>query len=241
MVVSAVALVLAACSAGSPPVAPRSTSAHRASGSSGPTPRVRLVAAPAQLRRECAAAALRLGFAVPCLTKVPTVAGRAASCPVPFGAMPAPCVSLEGLARYPIFASELNGFDVPAVHVGVGDKAVGHKFIEARLHKYSPSNPCVGAGRLQRLRVGRWTAMEYTCPAGQPRRPARGHAWRRCICRASAARMELPGRRLPGERTWPRGPESCTSRGARELCDAGPGGGPAGAAECVISQAKGRA
>jgi hypothetical protein len=59
---------------------------------------------------------------------------------------------------------ELNGFDVPAGYVGVGGKAVGHLFIEARLHKYSPLSPCIGASRLQLLRVGRWTAVEYSCP-----------------------------------------------------------------------------
>jgi hypothetical protein len=65
--------------------------------------------------------------------------------------MPAPCVGLEGQTRYRIFALELNTFDVPAGYVGVGGKAVGHLFIEARLLKYSPPIPCIGTRRLQLL------------------------------------------------------------------------------------------
>ncbi len=78
--------------------------------------------------------------------------------------MLAPCVGVESLARYPVFALELNSFDVPAGYVGVGGKAVGHLFIEARFHEYSPLSPCIGASRLQLLRVGPWTATEYSCP-----------------------------------------------------------------------------
>lgn len=78
--------------------------------------------------------------------------------------MPAPCVGVESLARYPIFALELNGFDVPVGYVGVGGKAVGHLFIEARLRKYSPPSPCIGGSRLQLVRAGGWTARAYSCP-----------------------------------------------------------------------------
>ena len=157
-------IVMAACSSSSPRAASRSTTPQSPSGSSISPVSVTLAAAPARLRKECVTAAQRLGFAVPCQSKVPTVSGRAASCPVPVGAMVAPCVGREGLAGYLIFAFELNGFDVPAGYIGVGGKAVGHLFIEARPHKFSPDTPCIGAIRIQLLRVGRWMATEYSCP-----------------------------------------------------------------------------
>ena len=75
----------------------------------------RLVPAPSQLGDECVLAATRLGFPVPCPQLVPSLSGRAMSCPRPVGAASTfpPCVGVEGAARYSIFFLAFYGFDAP--------------------------------------------------------------------------------------------------------------------------------
>src|SRR5260370_31900537 len=151
------AVVLAAvCSSGSPQAPPSPS-------------RVKLDAAPGELRSECAAAADQLGFAVPCPDRVPATAGRGMSCPPPSGAMPAPCVALEGLSQYPVFFLEFTGFDVPPEYVGIDDKAMGHVAVEARPQRESPPRPCIGGKRLRNGAVSQWTAAEYGRPKGTHR------------------------------------------------------------------------
>ena len=147
-----------ACSGGAP------RAGESASTRPGSHSRVRLTAAPATLHTDCTTAAHRLGFLVPCPSRVPAVGGQGMSCPPPRGAMPAPCVGLEGQPPYPIFALELSGFDVPSDYVGVDGKANGHLVVEARPKRDSPPHPCIGAKRLGRVTVGHWSATEYTCP-----------------------------------------------------------------------------
>lgn len=163
---SSVALTCGCSSASMPPRSRPSTAAATvASGSpSRPMTPVRLVAAPAELTTECAAAAHRLGFAVPCPTLVPTIGARPASCPAPQGVMPAPCVGYEGVTFNPIFFMELNGFDVPADYVGVDRKPQGHLIVEARRHRDSPPLPCIGGKRLADIRLTRVTAEQFICP-----------------------------------------------------------------------------
>jgi hypothetical protein len=148
-------LFMVACSSGTRHATPSSTRPP-----SGP---VNLVAAPAELRNECAAAANQLGFAVPCPAQVPKAAGRGMRCPVPESAMPAPCVGLEGLPPHPAFGLDFSGFDVPSGYQGVDGKAMGHLYIEARPRGESPPSPCIGARRLGTIAAGRWTANEYSC------------------------------------------------------------------------------
>ena len=62
----------------------------------------KLVPAPGQLRDQCGLAATRLGFPVPCPQLVPSLSGRAMSCPRPVGAASAfpPCVGVDGATQY---------------------------------------------------------------------------------------------------------------------------------------------
>ena len=126
--------------------------------------RVPLIAAPTQLRTDCAEAANRLDFAVPCPSQVPVVAGRGVGCPAPREVMPAPCVGFEGLPAYPVFAWEVTGFDVPRGYVGVDGKAMGHLMVEARPQRDRPPRPCIGGTRLGNVTVVHWTATEWRCP-----------------------------------------------------------------------------
>jgi hypothetical protein len=125
---------------------------------------VSLVPALAELRGQCAAAANRLGFAVPCPTVLPAMGGKGMSCLPPVRAALGPCLGLEGLPPYPVFGLDISGFDVPADYVGVDGKAMGHLSVEARTHLESPPNPCIGGTLLGNVAVGVWTATEFSCP-----------------------------------------------------------------------------
>jgi hypothetical protein len=116
------------------------------------------------LGTQCAAAANRLAFPVPCPLRVPARAGQGMSCPPPYGAMVAACVGLEGSPPYAVFALEVSGFDVPRGYVGVDGKAIGHLIVEARPQADSPPRPCIGGEQLGNVFVGRWTASEWRCP-----------------------------------------------------------------------------
>jgi len=151
-------LVATAACSGDGPRAARAQRALR------PLSRVHLVAAPRRLREDCAAAADRVGFAVPCPSQVPSVGGHGMGCPTPQGVMPAPCVGFEGSPAYPIFALDLSGFDVPRSYVGVDGAARGHLVVEARPLRDSPPLPCIGGQRIGTVPVGRWTAARYECP-----------------------------------------------------------------------------
>jgi hypothetical protein len=152
-----IGIVGAACSSGSQRSTPSSTTRQ-------PAALVNLVPASAELRGQCAAAANRLRFAVPCPTQVPARAGMGMSCPRPQGAALGPCLGLEGAPPYPVFGLDLSGFDVPADYVGVDGKALGHLVVEARPHVDSPPNPCVGGTVLGNVALGLWTPTELTCP-----------------------------------------------------------------------------
>jgi hypothetical protein len=78
--------------------------------------------------------------------------------------MNTPCVGLEGLPPYPVFALEFSGFDVPPRYSGVDGKAIGHIVIEARPSNNSPPLPCIGASRLGTVAVGDRLLSEYQCP-----------------------------------------------------------------------------
>ncbi len=125
---------------------------------------VKLVAAPAILRQQCLSAANRLGFAVPCPSLVPAIGGHGMSCPPPRGAAIAPCVGLEGLPTYSVFALELSGFDVPTDYVGIGGKPERLLVLEARPRSDSPAIPCIGATEVGKVIAGQWGATEYSCP-----------------------------------------------------------------------------
>jgi hypothetical protein len=62
------------------------------------------------------------GFAVPCPTLVPAMAGKGMSCPPPVGAALGTCFGLPGSPPYLVFFLEFSGFDVPADYVGVTAK-----------------------------------------------------------------------------------------------------------------------
>ena len=144
----AVVAVTTACADGSSRSAPSPTT-RRPSAS-----RVRLVSSPGERRAECVAAANELGFAVPCPTEEPATAGRPIACTLARTITATPCVGMEGLPAYRVFALEFSGFDVPSRYVGVDGKAIGHIVIEARSHSDSPPVPCIGATRLGTVDVG---------------------------------------------------------------------------------------
>jgi hypothetical protein len=125
---------------------------------------VRLVEAPPGLVAQCAYAALLVQIAVPCPTKVPTKRGVAMSCPAAVGAELAPCVGLEGVAEYRVFVLDFEDFDVPRAYIGVGGKAVGHVFIEARKAIDAPATPCIRGVRAGTTKVRLWKATIYVCP-----------------------------------------------------------------------------
>ena len=124
-----------------------------------------LVAAPNLLTTECAAAALRLGYPVPCPQIVPSLSGEGMPCPQPVGAATAvPCVGLEGSPPYSVFFLEFTGFAVPPDYIGVDGKPDGHVTLEARPTADSPPKPCIGGTFLGTVKVGIWKTKEYVCP-----------------------------------------------------------------------------
>ncbi len=124
-----------------------------------------LVAAPVLLRTECAAAALRLGYPVPCPQIVPSLSGVGMSCPHSVGAATSvPCVGLEGSPPYFVFFLEFTGFVVPPGYVGVDGKPDGHVTLEARPTADSPPKPCIGGTFLATVKVGTWMTKGYVCP-----------------------------------------------------------------------------
>jgi hypothetical protein len=147
-------LSLSGCTAGSSKASPASSAGQA---------EVHLVAATAELGNECAAAADALGFAVPCPAQVPSIDGRAMTCPPLVGAATSPCVGSEGLPPYHVFALDFSGFDVPAGYFGVDGNPVGHIAIEARPHNQSPPSPCVGAVALGPVIAGSWTTAAFNC------------------------------------------------------------------------------
>jgi len=127
----------------------------------------KLVAASGQLRDQCAVAAARLGFPVPCPRLVPSLLGRAMSCPRPVGAASAlpPCAGVEGATQYPIFFLEFNEFDAPKGYSGINGKPVGHMTLEAhRLADDPLKQPCIGGRSIGTVHIGSWTTSEFTCP-----------------------------------------------------------------------------
>ena len=131
----------------------------------------RLVQAPNQLRSQCAFAATRLGFAVPCPRLVPSMAGRALSCPRPVGAASAlpPCVGVEGVTQYPVFFLDYHGFAVPKASSGIDGKPVGQMTLEAhRLADDPLRQPCIGGRSIGTVRIGMWTTSEFICPNDSP-------------------------------------------------------------------------
>ena len=124
-----------------------------------------LVAAPDLLITECAAAALRLGYPVPCAQIVPSLSGEGMSCPHPVGAATSvPCVGLEGSIPYSVFFLDFTGFVVPPGYIGIDGKPDGHVTLEARPTADSPPKPCIGGTFLGTVKVGTWIAKEYVCP-----------------------------------------------------------------------------
>ena len=131
----------------------------------------RLVPAPTKLRDECAMAATRLGFPVPCPQLVPSLSGRAMSCPQPTGAASAlpRCVGLEGAIPYSIFFLQFYGFDVPKGYSGINGKPVGHVTLEAHRFADDPlKKPCIGGRTIGTARIGMWATSEFTCPKDSP-------------------------------------------------------------------------
>ena len=130
----------------------------------------KLVPAPSHLRGECVLAATRLGFAVPCPQLVPSLSGRAMSCPGPVGAASAfpSCVGVEGAARYSIFFLEFYGFDVPKGYSGINGTRVGHVTLEAHRFADDPLKPCIGGRTLGTAHIGTWVTREFTCPDDKP-------------------------------------------------------------------------
>jgi len=124
-----------------------------------------LVGAPDVLATECAAAAHRLGFHVPCPEIVPSLSGQGMSCPHSVGAATSiPCVGLEGSPPYSVFFLEFTGFVVPPGYVGIDGEPDGHVTIEARPTADSPARPCIGGTVLGTVKVGIWMTKEYICP-----------------------------------------------------------------------------
>jgi hypothetical protein len=125
---------------------------------------VTLVASTPALRRQCRTAALRLGFSVPCPTRVVVRAGTPLACtPSPIPTTLPLCVGPEH-----DFFLEWNGFDVPATFVGVDGKAVGHVIIHGGLARDSPPRPCIGGVVIGAIVVLKSRAIEYRCPPDSP-------------------------------------------------------------------------
>lgn len=123
---------------------------------------VPLVSASAELRGQCAAAAKRLGFAVPCPSQVPKVQGHGIVCPPNRDAALPPCTGRAGVLQYPIFFMNVNRFRVGPGYVGVDGKPVGHLTISAAKHQDSPGPPCFGTV-VGTFRISDQMVTEYSC------------------------------------------------------------------------------
>ncbi len=121
-----------------------------------------LVAASLEFRGQCAAAAEQLGFAVPCLSQVPTVRGHGIVCPPSPDAALLPCTGRAGVLHYPIFFMDVNEFRVGPGYVGVGGKPVGHLTISGMKHEDSPGPPCFGTV-IGTFRITDQMVTQYSC------------------------------------------------------------------------------
>jgi len=130
----------------------------------------KLIPAPGQLRDQCVLAATALEFPVPCPELVPSLSGRAMSCPRSVGAAPAfpLCVGVDGATQYSIFFLEFYGFDVPKGYSGINGKPVGHMTLEAHRLIDDPLKPCIDGRTIGMARIGNWTTTEFTCPNDSP-------------------------------------------------------------------------
>lgn len=125
---------------------------------------VALVASTEAFRQQCRTAALSLGFAVPCPTRVVARAGKPFACkPLPIPTTLPLCVGPEH-----DFFLEWTRFDVPATFVGVDGKAAGHVIIHAGLARNSPPVPCIGGLVIGAISVLASRATEYRCPPDSP-------------------------------------------------------------------------
>lgn len=129
---------------------------------------VHLVAAPASLVGQCAAAATVAQVPALCPKLVPSRDGAAMACPTPVGPQPAPCVGLAGVGQDRVFFLEFEDFDVPRGYVGVDGKAVGHLFFEARKLADAPKKPCIGGARVRGAVISGWHTSLYVCPNDSP-------------------------------------------------------------------------
>ena len=129
---------------------------------------VHLVAAPASLAGQCARAATVAQVSAVCPKLVPSHDDAAMACPAPVGPQPAPCVGLAGVGQDRVFFLEFEDFDVPRGYVGVGGKAVGHLFFEARRLADAPEKPCIGGIRAGGVVIKGWHTSLYVCPNDSP-------------------------------------------------------------------------
>jgi hypothetical protein len=155
------ALVVAGCSGGS------NSARRQPTGQSNAGSAVKLVAAPDELRTQCAAAAAVLRFAVPCPTQVPMLPHRGAVCETgrTGNALPA-CVGLSGAPQYLIFFLEFTGFDQG--WIGPDGNPSGHLIVEAQRRSDAPTPPCIG-DPLRMVAVSQWNATEYRCSSDSNR------------------------------------------------------------------------
>ena len=132
------------------------------SGSQALDSSIPLVSSSSQLRGQCAAAAERLGFAVPCPAQVPEGPGHEVVCPPSRDAAFPPCTGQAGELKYAIFFMDVNEFRVGPGYVGVEGKRVGHLTISAVKHEDSPGPPCFGTV-VGTFRISDEVVTEYSC------------------------------------------------------------------------------
>jgi hypothetical protein len=127
------------------------------------TSTVPLTASAPGLRRQCENAAASLGFAVPCPTKVPLLAGKPADCS-------GSCVAMAGGGETldMIFFLNVEGYDS-----GEASETVRHLIVEGRRVERAPPSPCYGGvpDRTFTVNGGEVTLLE--CPPATPEAEAR--------------------------------------------------------------------
>ena len=114
------------------------------------------------LVKQCAEAADRLGFPVPCPRWIPPTAdGLPYKCETD-------CVGAAGEAATPTFFLNIEEFSAPQDYVGTCLGA-GHVVIGARRHADSPPRPCFDGERIAQPETSGHAVSVYECPARSER------------------------------------------------------------------------
>ena len=154
-----VVLVAVACADGDSPASLKSDPGRSTDGATEEVTGVPLAEPASGLAQQCRSAARSLGFAVPCPTRLPLVAGEPVDCS-------GDCIGLAGErgAEVRVFFLNVEGYDANAG----GPETVRHLIVEAQRAQDAPPSPCyegVPAGVLEAN--GQEVAL-LECPPDSP-------------------------------------------------------------------------